>query len=934
MAKKEGGLQVGGSTIPDLPVLRIESGMHLTSIKRGSVDAKNRFLVTGSDDKTVRVWNLNDGSLIKTIRPPAGTGNEGKIFSVAISPDAKKIACGGWTNHSGWSTDIYIFDRRTGNLLSRIKELPNVTHDLAWSKNGSMLAASFGGACGVKIFSGSGYSLLFEDRDYAGDSHSVDFDDNGRLLSSSFDGSLRIYQTGDGAFKMTHRSKVTGGSQPVFARFSPDSERVAVGFNDTNKVQILYGKNLNHQFFPDTGKAEGGNFFTVAWSNDGSMLYAAGMHQVDGVHPVLIWPKSGGGKVASVPVAQNTVLGIFPLNDRGFAFVSHEPSFGRFSEQNHELFVKKPAIAEHRGNLENFLVSEDGQELQFGYEFGGASSARFSLKDFRLANESSKNGLLAPVRQAENFEVSGWKNSITAKLNDNLLKLDPSELSRSLAIAPDRKSFLLGADWNLRCITNKGAWQVGWSVPSHGPAWSVNISGDGKLGIAAFSDGTIRWYAIENGKELLALFPHRDGKRWIAWTPSGYYVASPGADDLIGWQINNGYDQSPDFYPASCFKKYFERPDIVSAVLKTLDEEKAVKLSNSASKTAVEKFSIKELLPPVVEINHPLEGAVISASLIKIKFSVKRPTGEPIKSIAVLGDGRTLVKLAGKSLSGNMEKHAMEIIVPKGTSRLSVIAKNSNLASAPASVNIAWRNLSDKKVNLHTLAIGLSAYENIEQGADSAAGDAEAVAKALAMHEGRYYSSVKYKLLKDKEATKHKILEELQKIGDTAEPIDRAIIYLSGLGKTDGEGRHYFLPYNADMEETKTTFLPFSEIKHIAKKLACQTIVMLDICRQDDEDSKDFRFGLDRAIKELSSTDTGAVIIASGADSKTSQDASALSPFAEALADCLKPVDGEKKMVSVDSLTDYIWKNVSESTDGRQIPITARPKTVPNFRVL
>ena len=53
--------------------------------------------MTGSDDKTVRVWSLADGTLVRTIRLPAGPGNVGKVYAVAISPDGALIAAGGWT---------------------------------------------------------------------------------------------------------------------------------------------------------------------------------------------------------------------------------------------------------------------------------------------------------------------------------------------------------------------------------------------------------------------------------------------------------------------------------------------------------------------------------------------------------------------------------------------------------------------------------------------------------------------------------------------------------------------------------------------------------------------------------------------------------------------------------------------------------------------
>ena len=73
--------------------------------------------------------------------------------------------------------------------------------------------------------------------------------------------------------------------------------------------------------------------------------------------------------------------------------------------------------------------------------------------------------------------------------------------------------------------------------------------------------------------ELLALFVHARDRRWVAWTPKGYYMASPGAESLIGWHVNRGWNEAAQFYPADRFRDQFNRPDIVKLVLETLDEE-------------------------------------------------------------------------------------------------------------------------------------------------------------------------------------------------------------------------------------------------------------------------------------------------------------------------------------------------------------------------
>ncbi len=42
----------------ELPILRIETGMHTTIIRRLVADRERNRLLTASDDKTIRVWQM------------------------------------------------------------------------------------------------------------------------------------------------------------------------------------------------------------------------------------------------------------------------------------------------------------------------------------------------------------------------------------------------------------------------------------------------------------------------------------------------------------------------------------------------------------------------------------------------------------------------------------------------------------------------------------------------------------------------------------------------------------------------------------------------------------------------------------------------------------------------------------------------------------
>ena len=63
----------------------------------------------------------------------------------------------------------------------------------------------------------------------------------------------------------------------------------------------------------------------------------------------------------------------------------------------------------------------------------------------------------------------------------------------------------------------------------------------------------------------------------MLWTPQGYYAASPVGAELIGWHLNNGWEQAADFVTAAQLKKSLNRPDIVKRAFELADAEQAVR---------------------------------------------------------------------------------------------------------------------------------------------------------------------------------------------------------------------------------------------------------------------------------------------------------------------------------------------------------------------
>jgi hypothetical protein len=380
------------------------------------------------------------------------------------------------------------------------------------------------------------------------------------------------------------------------------------------------------------------------------------------------------------------------------------------------------------------------------------------------------------------------------KLNGTRLYLEPYEASRSLAIAPDANTFVLGADYSLHLFNRNGVEL--WRVVAPSVAWAVNISGDGRLALVAYGDGTIRWYRMSDGKELLAFFPHKDRKRWVAWTPSGYYDASPGAEDLIGWHVNNGRDAAADFFPVGQFRSTYYRPDVVAKILQTGDEQLALKQANEEAGRKQEVASIAQQLPPVVEIISPTDSSTISSTDVIVRFRIRTPSGEPVTNIKVLADGRPLEGARQLAQEGAeaADTREMRITVPARDSDVSIIAENRYASSVPATVRLKWRSMATIttksetliiKPKLYILAVGVSQYSNPKFNLKFADKDARDFINTMQAQKGLLYRDVVVKVLTNEQATKDEVLDGLDWIRKETTSNDVAMIFFSGHGVND-----------------------------------------------------------------------------------------------------------------------------------------------------
>ena len=927
---------------PKEPILKIETAMHTAKIGRIGVDGENRFLVTGSEDKTVRVWELPSGRLLSVLRPPVSPGHEGKIYAVAISPDGKTVACAGWT---GWDWEgkasIYLFNRATGELTRRIEGLPSAINHLSYSPDGAFLAAGLGHN-GIRVFRAADGAMIGEDRDFGSGSYAVVFDQANRIAAVSYDGYIRLYAPpGAAGLRLLAKEKAPGGKQPFSLAFSPDGKKLAAGFNDTTKVDVLSAQDLAFLYSPDTRGVDNGNLLSVAFSTDGRYLYAGGMYWNGVQRPILAWGGAGKGERRELAGAPDTILHILPLKAGGIVYGAADPAFGVIDKSHARVLYKSAQIADYRALLNGFKLSRDGKRVSFGYEVWGKSPASFDMEARTLIPDRDAQDLFSP--DTTGLNVTDWKDSTTPKLNGRVLKLDQYETSFSLAVAPGNVGFLLGTHFSLRYFDQDG--NEKWRNPVPGVAWSINIARDGQLCAAAFGDGTIRWYRVADGKELLAFFPHSDRRRWILWSPGGYYDASPGGEDLVGWHINNGKDKAADFFPASRFRSTYYRPDIIAKILPTGNESEAVRIANEEAGRKTQKAELGKILPPVVTIISPRDSETLTQPEITISYTVRSSSPEPVTRIIALIDGRTARQERGVKIVGKgAHKETLKITIPEKDCEISLIAENRFAASEPSTVRILYRGKTKKaeefvvKPKLYVLAIGVSLYLDKSLALQFAAKDAKDFARAMEKQKGGLYRDVQVRLLTDTQATRDEVMDGLDWIQKETTAKDVAMVFIAGHGVNDPTGNYYFLPANVDTEKLKRTGVVFSDIKNTLNSLAGKALFFMDTCHSGNVmGSRRAQTDITGLVNELASAENGVVVFTSSTGKQYSlEDASwGNGAFTKALVEGLsgKADYTGKGKITINMLDLYISEKVKELTGGKQTPTTTKPQTIADFPV-
>ena len=218
---------VSGSTDKTIKLWDAASGQllrtltgHANSVSPVAFSPDGRTLVSGSADKTIKLWDAASGQLVRTL-----TGHADAVSSVAFSPDGRALASG------SRDKTIKLWDAASGQLLRTLTGHAYFVSSVAFSPDGRALASGSWDKT-IKLWDAASGQLLRRRllRTLTGHTEGVihvAFSPNGRtLVSGSTDKTIKLWDAASGQLLRT----LTGHTGQLFSiAFSPDGRAFASG---------------------------------------------------------------------------------------------------------------------------------------------------------------------------------------------------------------------------------------------------------------------------------------------------------------------------------------------------------------------------------------------------------------------------------------------------------------------------------------------------------------------------------------------------------------------------------------------------------------------------------------------------------------------------------------------------------------------------------
>jgi WD40 repeat protein/uncharacterized caspase-like protein len=764
-----------------------------------SPDGKRALSPGGYPYGTVSQWETSTGKLINRFEV-----SKERVQSIAYSPDARLVLTG------ADDRIVRLWDADTGKLMRTFEGRVVPAHAATFSPDGALIVSG-DAETGLKLWEAASGRLLRTFDGHPGGIKAVVFSPDGKhIISGGADQKAKLWDADTGELLQIYE----GHTRPVTSvAFSGDGTRMlsASGEEDIATDESFTMKLWDAQ---PGSRTSLGLSVEMAPGDSGTGLSKKVPEGVRVSEVFTSGPAAAAGikKGDTILAINGTRISNTDAFDRQLAKFAPDDILklliGRENKQQN-LSVK---AARQGGNLlHTFEGTYDSMAINSIALSPDGRRALSGGKDFKMKLWDVASGRLIRTfegKQSEIMSVAFSPDGARAASASNgivmvwdvesgrvVRAIQHSDWVYSVAFAPDGTKLASGGADHLVKLWDVTSGRLLRTLEGHsGAVKSVVFSADGVRLLSASEDATLKVWNTATGQSIASMVVGRDNE-WLTMTGDGFFAASSNGADLI--HVVRGYEVTTiDQVHQALFN-----PDLVR---ETLASDPTGEVKRAADVLNLDKV-LDSGPAPSVRVLSP--GSAVATDLVTVQALVT-DRGQGVGRTEWRVNGITTGVAAKPAGEGPNYVFTQQLALEPGDNTIEVVAYNASnlLASLPARSTIKFTGTAEAVTpKLHILAIGINKY--VDQGwtpPDSnkrvsfpllglAVKDATTLAADLRRAAAGLYTDVHVELALDEQATRDSLETTVARFAQDIHPRDTVILFVAGHGYSL-DGRFYLIP--------------------------------------------------------------------------------------------------------------------------------------------